>query len=87
MDLEAKVDALLEAAGNLDVEIRREDLAGHGGGLCKIGRRWVLFVDVAADVVTQYERILRDLAQFPDIDNVYLSPELREDIDRMQRDG
>jgi hypothetical protein len=45
----------------------------------------VLFVDLATDKATQYDGALRDIAQLPEIDMIYLRPEIREDIDRARR--
>ena len=85
MSVESKLVALLDAAESLDIEVRQADLGGQGGGLCSIRGRRVLFVDLATDKATQYDGALRDIAQLPEIDMIYLRPEIREDIDRARR--
>jgi len=83
VDLDAKLNALLTLAESLDIEIRRIPIGGRGGTLCTVKGRRVLFLDTEADRATQYDRVLRELAQLPEIDGVYLRPELREDLDRI----
>lgn len=84
MDLHAKLDALIELAGETGLEVRREVLGGGGGGLCVLKGRRVLFVDLAADVETRYERTLESMAELKELDERYLPPELRDDIDRQR---
>lgn len=87
MSVEAKLSALLDTAEVLGVEVRHEDLGGHGGGLCALKGRRVLFVDLAADLATRYDRALSELAQIPEIDAIYVRPEIREDLERVKADG
>ena len=72
-----------ELADSLGIEIRRIPIGGRGGTLCAIKGRRVLFLDTDADRATQYDRVLRELAQVPEIDSIYLRPEVREDLDRI----
>lgn len=85
MDLQRKMSTILELADRLDVRVRQVPLGGEGGGLCTIKGRKVLFVDSSADLATQCDRSLADFAQLPEIDNAYLMPELREELDRRRR--
>ncbi|QDV91481.1 hypothetical protein RAS2_25810 [Phycisphaerae bacterium RAS2] len=84
MDLHDRLDALLTLAEQLGLSIRRESLGGEGGGLCRIKGQSVLFLDTAADLETRYERTLAALAVHPGIDQHYLAPEVREDLDRQR---
>lgn len=84
MSVEAKLSALLDLAETLDIEVRHVDLGGQGGGSCIIKGKRVLFVDIGADRATRYDRILSDIAQIPEINALYIRPELREDLDRVQ---
>ena len=83
VNLDAKLGVLLTLADSLGIEIRRIPIGGRGGTLCAIKGRRVLFLDTDADRATQYDRVLRELAQVPEIDSVYLRPEVREDLDRI----
>lgn len=82
MDLQTRLDTLLSLAQELGLTVRREPLGGEGGGLCIIKGERVLFVDVLADIETRYERTLSALAGLPEIDQRYLAPEVRDDIER-----
>ncbi|MCK6482902.1 MAG: hypothetical protein HUU22_09015 [Phycisphaerae bacterium] len=84
MDLHQRLEALLTLAEQIGLEIRRESLGGDGGGLCELRGRRVLFVDSAADIDTRYERTLAAIAETPEWESRYVSPELREDLDRMR---
>jgi len=82
MDPGAKLEALLELAEQLDITVRREPLGGEGGGLCNLRGRRVLFVDIQADLQTRFEKTAAALADLPEVDQHYLLPELREELDK-----
>lgn len=82
MDHGAKLEALLELAEQLDITVRREPLGGEGGGLCHLRGRRVLFVDTQADLQTRFEKTAAAIAGLPEVDQHYLLPELREELDR-----
>jgi hypothetical protein len=82
MDHGAKLEALLELAEQLDITVRREPLGGEGGGLCHLRGQRVLFVDIQADLQTRFEKTAAALAGLPEVDQHYLLPELREELDR-----
>lgn len=82
MDTQQLLDDLLELAQRLGIEIRWAALGGEGGGLCTMKGRQVLFIDQSADVATQCERCLADLASLPEIDTTFIQPKLREQLDR-----
>lgn len=76
-----QLERLLEAARQLDIDLRREPMTGEGGGLCRIKGRYVLFVDMLADPITRLERCVEALAGLPGIDDIYLTPDLRERLE------
>jgi len=85
LELEDRLDILLNLAEELGIALRREGLGGDGGGLCVLRGERILFVDTAADVETRYERTLAGLASLPELDDVYVRPEIREDIEAARR--
>lgn len=82
MDIERRLEELLEVVGQLGLEVRRESLSGSGGGLCVMKGRRVLFVDTAADLDERYERVLSAVAGLAELEQRYLSPDVREDLER-----
>ena len=87
MHLRHKLSAILELAERLGFEVRHEPLGGSGGGACVLKGQRVLFVDSGADLATQCERCLADLARIAEIDTMYVVPELRDEIDRLRGRG
>lgn len=81
MDVASQIDALVELAGRLGVEIRRENMGGTGGGLCRLKGRQVLFLDLDADPATRLDLCVAALSSFPGIQDMYLAPEIRERLD------
>jgi len=81
VELQSRLDTLLALAEELGIGIRPEPLGGDGGGLCMLRGRQILFVDTSADLETRYERTLIGLAPLPELDNLYVRPEIREDIE------
>ncbi len=82
MDLQGRLDVLVGLAQELGLTIRREPLGGDGGGFCLMKGERVLFIDTLADLETRYERTLGAMALLPGIDQRYLPPEVREDVER-----
>jgi len=82
MDVQQRLDMLLAAAEEVGIEIRRVPLGGEGGGFCLLRGRQVLFVDTSADTATRYERTVAAMAGRPELQDRYLPPELRDDLDR-----
>jgi hypothetical protein len=78
MDPASKLAAVFELAERLAIQVRITGLGGDGGGLCGLPDRRILFVDSDADIASQADRSLSALAQMPDLDNVFIVPELRE---------
>lgn len=85
MDLGYRLEVLLTAAEEIGVDVRAEPMGGDGGGLCRLKGKRVLFVDTSADLATRYDRTLSALAPLPELDQRYLPPEVREDIETSRR--
>lgn len=85
MDALTQFDTILELLTKLDVETRREHLGGGGGGLCRLRGKAVVFVDLDADVATQISRCLEALAQMPEVDERFLPPAIREQVEQLRR--
>jgi hypothetical protein len=82
MDHEQLMSELEALAERLDISLRRTPLGGDGGGLCAIKGVRILFIDTDADRVTQLDRSLAEIAQLPEINTVFVEPELRDALDR-----
>jgi hypothetical protein len=82
MELQQRLDCLINLAQEMGMEIRRESLGGNGGGRCMLKGKAVLFVDTTADLETNYETIVAALARLPEIEQRFLSPLIREDMER-----
>ena len=82
MDPLNRLETLLSLADAIGIEIRRTALGGEGGGLCALRGQRVLFVDTAADVATQYEKTVAALAGIPEVQDRFLPPEVRDDLDK-----
>ena len=81
MELAAQIDALVELAIRLGVEVRREHLGGGGGGLCTLRGRKVLFIDLDADPATRLEQSLAGMRLLPGTGDIFMPPEIRERLD------
>lgn len=57
----------LRLAMNSGVEVRQEWLNEKGGGLCRIGKRRVLFVDLSLTASEQLEQVLQNLRRMPQL--------------------
>jgi hypothetical protein len=82
MDLQHRLDLLISIAQELGWSVRREPLGGEGGGLCVIKGQRVLFIDTMADLETRYDRTLGALAAQSELEQRYIPPELREDLEK-----
>jgi len=84
MELASRLEALLTLAEELGIDVRTEPMGGEGGGMCQLRGSRVLFVDMSADRATRYDHTLAALASLPELDQRYVIPELRRDIDRQR---
>lgn len=87
MDATAQLDTIVRLFEQLGVEVRQERLGGSGGGLCRIRGRRVVFVDLDADAATRLDHCVAALATVPEAAAVYISPELREWVDKLRVSG
>lgn len=81
MDLSGRLESLLAVAEQIGVDVRAEPMGGEGGGLCRLRGKPVLFIDTSADLATRYDRTVAAMASLPELDEHYLVPEMRRDID------
>ena len=84
MNLASRLEELVAAVEKIGVDVRAEPMGGEGGGLCRLRGRPVLFIDTSADLATRYDRTLAALATLPELDEHYLVPEVRADLDRQR---
>lgn len=82
MELQRRLDILIGLAEELGLTVRREPLGGDGGGFCRIRGQRILFIDTMGDLETRYERTLEAVAGIPEIEQRFVPPEVREDIER-----
>ena len=75
------LEHLAELAAQLDISIRRTDLGGSGGSLINLRGQQILFIDTFADPADQLERLIPAFARLPQLDQIYIIPELRELLD------
>jgi hypothetical protein len=87
VDQRELLERLIVLAEELGVQVRREPIDGESGGLCRIKGRQVLFIDTLADLDVRVDRCLEALARLPEIDEHYVLPEIREQIDRIRARG
>ena len=87
MTPDSKLRALLEIAERLGLQVRRVPLGGDGGGLCMVKGKRMLFVDLSADTATQCDRTLAALSSIPEIDSIFVIPELRECINQVRNES
>ncbi len=85
MDIENKLAVILEACSKLGLEVRPERLGGAGGGLCKLKGKSIVFIDLDAEPEIRYERLVAGLAALPQVEELYLVPEVRNDLDQARQ--
>jgi hypothetical protein len=80
MDDSLILEELLAVLEQNGVSIRREEMGGSGGGLCKMSGKQVCFVDIDANSSESAEICARAVTKLVDIECVYLRPAVREFI-------
>ncbi len=85
MNPQTQLESLLDLLIRLGVEVRREKLGGSGGGLCRLRGRRVFFLDLDLDRAGRLEACVAAVAVLPEVDALYLTPALREQVDRARR--
>jgi hypothetical protein len=82
VDIENKLAVILEACSKLGLEVRPERLGGEGGGVCKLKGKSIVFVDLEAEPEVRYERLVAGLARLAQVEELFLVPEVRADLER-----
>jgi len=82
MQAQELLTALLELAENAGLEVRKEYLGGEGGGLCILRGKRILFLDTAADTAEQVAHTAAALSKLPELDTMYVLPQVREELDK-----
>lgn len=80
----------MSLAEKLELQVRLEALdEGQPGGLCRIGRRWLVLIDERAEILRQGDALLAALAEYQRqnpqaaemLDDLYILPELRQELE------
>lgn len=72
--------ALEQVVQQLDIELRYEK-GDFDGGLCRVGEKTMLIVNVALDTGRRIQLIARELAQLR-LEDIYILPATRDLIER-----
>lgn len=80
-DILEQLLTLLEENG---VKIRKEPLAGSGGGLCTVKTRKIFFVDTEAPSGDVAVLCAQAAGQLIDIGSIYLRPQVRQFVEKYQ---
>lgn len=83
--MSGQFDELLDLARRLGITVRHAHLGGSGGGLVKLKDKRQLFIDLDAEPMDQLDTTIGALATQPDLDTVYIRPDVRELIDEFAR--
>ena len=72
------LEEALDFASRAGIELRQEWLGESPAGLCRIGAKWALFVNLSLKAEEQLSQVADALHAFPDFpENLQISPELR----------
>ena len=82
MDEERILDELLVLLEAHGVRIRRDALAGQGGGLCQVRGERLFFLDTEASLGDSAVLCARALNEVVDIESIYIRPEVREFVEK-----
>lgn len=83
--MESAFDELLDVARRLGITVRHARLGGTGGGLASIRGQRQLFIDLDAAPEDQLDQTLSALARLPEIDTIYVRPDLRLLVDKAKK--
>ena len=84
MKLDRALAELEEAARKIGITVQHDHLTGEGasqGGLCKVKGSWRIILDRKAAPGEKVVVLAQALSSF-DLEGVYLSPEVRELVER-----
>jgi hypothetical protein len=85
MDVNSALTELESIAAKLNVQVIYDNLVGEGmgpGGLCKVKGQWRVIIERRSSPSERLSILIRALSRF-DLENHYLSPMLRELIERV----
>jgi len=85
MEDQLLLQALLEVAEKAGIEVRQAALGGQGGGLCVLRGKKILFIDVSADLAEEIARTAEALADLEDLEQQYLLPQVRQVLQKHQK--
>lgn len=88
MDYQSITQQLLVLLEEHDVQIRKEAMAGSGGGLCRLKGQDILMIDQdssSLETAINCAKAVGDI--IPDIEDIYLKPAIREFVDKYPSDG
>lgn len=81
MDRADLLQELEAVAAELAVEVRREDLDGSRGGLCRLRDRTCILLDRGLSLSERVDLMAQALSQIP-LEGVFLRPVVRELLER-----
>lgn len=74
-------DEMIDLARRVGITVRHVKLGGSGGGLASVRGVRQLFVDLDADPADQLEQTARALAGLPELQSLFIRPDVRELVD------
>jgi len=83
VNVQERLNWLIDAAEQLEIGVRIEHLGGLGGGLCVLKSGRLLFVDADADLHTQYEITLGAVGSLRELYDRHIPPAIAEDLERI----
>ncbi len=78
-------DEMIDLARRMGITVRHARLGGSGGGLVTVRGERQLFLDLDAHPLDQLERTARALADLPELEGMFVRPDVRELLDRYGR--
>ncbi len=82
MDKKELFEELKDLAKQVGFELRQVPLAGSGGGFCRLKGHNVIFIDIDDELIEQINMIAQALSNVPEIEEIYVRPEIREIIEK-----
>ncbi len=82
MNHEKIVNELLEILENQNVEIRRDNFDGSGGGLCKLKDKILFFYDTQSSFYESALKLKEAVINTCEIEQMYLKPFVREFLEK-----
>lgn len=76
------LDCLLSIIETAGVQIKKENMAGSGGGLCRLKTKTVYYLDIDAAKINSAIAAARAVDDLIDIETIYLRPEVRDFVSK-----